>query len=122
MRKTIKEVVNSVCPNKLLLQETKKEFVYRVLIRSIWELSFKDWVVVPFLGALRGLSILLDTWVASRVDVIEGFVSVTVLLNMKGKESWWITCAYGPMMQTSFVGAIISLWIVQSTLLCWERL
>lgn len=36
-----------------------------------------------------------DAKVASWLDMIEDFFSITVLLNVKVKGSWRITCAYG---------------------------
>lgn len=38
----IKEVMNKVCPDISLLQETKKEHIEKMIIRNIWDLSFKD--------------------------------------------------------------------------------
>lgn len=34
--------------------------------------------------------------VTRRTDIVEGALSLLVLLNVKGKNSWWFTSVYGP--------------------------
>jgi len=37
-----------------------------------------------------------DTRYASKVDVLVGSFSLSVLLNVNGKGCWWMTGVYGP--------------------------
>lgn len=54
-----------------------------------------EWIILPSVGASRGILIIWDNRSAYRVDLVEGAFSLSVLLNIKGKGQW-ITSVYGP--------------------------
>lgn len=91
----MKEVINWINPDIVLIQETKLGDVDRFLVRSIWDCRFKDWDFLPSVGS-GGLLGVWDTRVVSKVDSLVGTFSLSILLDFKGKGYWWVTNVYGP--------------------------
>lgn len=95
-RKRVKEVILKATPDIVMLQETKFECLDTLSIRDIWDSRFKEWECFPSLGASGGMLLIWDTRFASKIDSFHGNFSVSVLLEIKGRGSWWFTSVYGP--------------------------
>lgn len=93
----VKELVRRVDLNIVLFQETKLGEVDRFLMHSVWDNRFKEWECLPSIGLLGGLLVVRYTRVASKVFVLVGCFSLSVLLDFEGRGCWWVSLDYGPM-------------------------
>ena len=59
-RGVIKEYLNRINPDIVVLQETKKEEMDERWVGSLWKARFRNWVALPSIGRAGGIIILWD--------------------------------------------------------------
>lgn len=95
-RNQVREVIGIVDPDIVMIQETKLEEVDRFLVHGVWDSRFKGWEFMPSVGFSGGLLMAWDTRVATKVDILVGSFSLSVLLDFKDRGCWLVTNVYGP--------------------------
>ena len=75
----VKEIISKVCPEIVMLQETKLESFEDLYLREVWETRHKDYVFLPSSRASGGMVLIWDTIVAKKVDALSGSFSFSVL-------------------------------------------
>jgi exonuclease III len=95
-RDSVRSLIDSVKPEVVCLQETKKENISMWTVMSTLGADFDEFVFLPADGSRGGI---LVAWkgnvckaIASRVDVF----SVSVQFQQSEGPPWWFTGVYGP--------------------------
>ncbi|XP_062109433.1 uncharacterized protein LOC133820653 [Humulus lupulus] len=97
-RKAIKELICKVNQDIIILQEIKKASIDRRFIGSIWRSRFKGWILQEAIGRSGGTLVVWDTRSVSVIDSLVGDFSVSIFLKAEGKEPWWLSRVYGPVV------------------------
>ncbi|XP_062097049.1 uncharacterized protein LOC133803120 [Humulus lupulus] len=97
-RRAIKELICKVNPDVIILQEVKKASVDRRFIGSTWRSRFKGWILQEAIGRSGGTLVVWDTRSVSVIDSLVGDFSVSIYLVAEGKELWWFSGVYGPVV------------------------
>ena len=95
-RRAIKKTICKVDPDIVVLQETKREEVNRLLVGSLWRSRFKKWIVLPAVGSAGGILIMWDVRRVKVLDSLLGDFTASILVASEGSNSWWFTGVYGP--------------------------
>ena len=80
-RRGIKSLVCKVNLDILVLQESKRIYIDRRFIGSIWSSRFKEWVSLPSIGAPGGLVIVWDSRRVSVEESLLGDFSVSIKIG-----------------------------------------
>lgn len=94
-RGVIKEVLRSIGPDIVILQETKKERLDDKVVGSLWKSRHRSWVALPSLGRSGGIVIIWDSRAVKVTECMIGNFSVTIKIEAEGGD-WWLTGVYGP--------------------------
>ena len=77
----IKEYLNRINPDLVMLQETKEEEMDNRRIRSLWKARFRNWVVLPSIGRAGGIIIMWDRRKTEVIDSLVGEFSVSIKIK-----------------------------------------
>jgi exonuclease III len=79
------------------LQGTKLELIFRRVINSLWDCPFVDWCYVAANGTVRGIMLMWDKRVVTRLDMEVGeYVAAYTFKNVMDGFEWAFARAYGP--------------------------
>lgn len=95
-RALVKDLISSVNPDSVILQETKLAKVDRRLVKSIWSSRHVAWLSLDASNSAGGIILM---WKENQIDVVNSFLgafSITIQCSFQGQKEGWITGVYGP--------------------------
>ncbi|XP_022145142.1 uncharacterized protein LOC111014657 [Momordica charantia] len=98
-RATIKDTITSLCPDIVILSETKSSSINNKFIKSLWSSISIAWASLDASGASGGIILLWDQLSTSAVEVICGHFSISVHFKLADNFTWWLTGVYSPVKQ-----------------------
>jgi exonuclease III len=100
-------------------QETKMEVISNSFVHNLWGCPYVDWVHVDAKGSSRGILIMWDHRVVSKIDSCLGrFVVACLFRNVEDDMVWAFAGVYGPNRDQSRwrlweeLAGLLSLWEV----------
>ena len=96
-RLQIRNLLRSWKADIVCLQETKLEWITRVIVRSIWGCSYVDWLYLGSDGASGGILLMWDRRVVEKVEEVVGHFTVSCKFKNVGDQfEWAFTSVCGP--------------------------
>ena len=92
-RGIIKNYLNKVNLDIVVLQETKKEDLDERWVQSLWKARFRNLVALPSLGRAGGIIVMWDRKKTEVIDSMVGEYSVSIKIK---DDDWWLSGVYGP--------------------------
>ena len=80
-RGIIKDYLNRINPDIVILQETKKEVLDERWVRSLWKVRFRNWVALPSMGRAGGIIVMWDRRKIVVLDSLVGEYSVSIKIK-----------------------------------------
>lgn len=102
-RNAVFQVVSTVSPSIVCLQETKLEVVSQAIVQHCLGNKFERFFYLPAAGTRGGILLAWDESVTmlSRPHYTPN--SLTALVQSLGAREWWMTCVYGPQEDSAKV-------------------
>ena len=95
-RNAIRQVVQTVNPAVVCLQETKLELVTVDIVRHFLGNRFENFYYMPADGTRGGIAIAWDEMLVSLSNPHTTQNTLTTLVNAGEAQAWCLTCVYGP--------------------------
>jgi exonuclease III len=112
------------------LQDTKLEFVSRVVVRSLWGCQHVDWCYLGLRGASGGILLMWDRRVVKKIEDCVGIFSVACSFrSVNVNFEWTFAGVYGPnddsdrkVLWDELVGLLSwweLLWCIGGDIICY---
>lgn len=95
-RALIKDTISYLCPDFVILSETKLASISKRLIKSMWSSIRINWMALESTGSSGGILNMWDDLNFSVSDFVKGQFSLSIKISLADGFSWWLSGIYGP--------------------------
>lgn len=93
-RVQIKSLVSSFGPDIIIFTETKLSFLKIFRIKSLWFLSYVNWLTLDSNGCSGEIMIIWNDLKFKIINTIKGSFSISIHIENDNGFTWWLTTVY----------------------------
>lgn len=96
-RSIVKEVIYDICPDIVILSETRLSSINQYVVKSLWSSISIAWASLDAIDTAEGIIIMWDALNLHVINAISGYFSVSINIKHDDNYSWWCSGIYGPV-------------------------